>query len=104
MKPKKRYETIKRVFERTYPQPPELLIAMASTCLCEEGEPLCSYERTIDYLNLALKSHLYTDGVWLLFTIYELKGDSCNRQLWGDIYNTLPQSGNFSTLLSSDLM
>ena len=104
LKPQKRYEALQRAFELTTSQPAELLIALASCCLCEDGEPPITYDQALDYLKQAVKNHPYKDAVWLLYTISEFKKDSQNEKLWGDVYNTLPAKADFSPPLEPEFL
>ena len=96
------------------------MIALASCSLYDDAELLLSdremvplvskesfaipsYEQAIGYLRFAMKDHLYTDGLWLLFTIYELNNDQENRTYWGNVYHMLGKDWDFSIPLAPEL-
>lgn len=79
-----RYEAFKRALEKATPPPAQLLIAMARCCDCP-GKPPISYEKAIEYLNIALKDYQYVDGVGLMRKIYWFKDDIANEQYWARV-------------------
>ncbi len=98
-----RYEALKRAFDKTKAPAPQLLIAMARCCDCP-GKPPISYNQAIEYLKLALKDYLYTDGVGLMSLVYSLKGDQDNQTYWANVLKQIENKNIESPPLDPDFV
>jgi tetratricopeptide (TPR) repeat protein len=79
-----RYNAFKRASDKIQIPPPQLLIALASCCVCP-GTPPIPYDEAIKYLKEAIKDYLYVDAVELLRKMYWYKDDVENEHYWASI-------------------
>lgn len=76
--------------------PPELKIALASCCLCEEGSPPISREHALELLQEALSQQLYVEGAFMMWVIfYGIQNDGENQQYWRKVLNDLKAKKQF---------
>ncbi len=87
-----RYAFYKSAFDKAYPQPPELLVALAG-CYWTPGNPPITEEDAISLIKQAIQSKLYVEGVELLQGLYKSIGNIHEQQHWGKILENIKDTG-----------
>lgn len=85
-----RFNAYKRAYDKVYPKPPQLLIAMARCCSAP-GKPPITEEEAISLTKEAIKETPYVEGVELLRGLYKSQ-DNVNEQLYWE--NVLESNRN----------
>lgn len=81
-----------RAFDKIDPQPPELLVAIASCCWAP-GFPPISEETAIEFLNKAIQTTPYIEAVELLIGINKSLGRHEEEHHWQIILKNLGSNG-----------
>lgn len=79
-----RYAAYKRAFEKVYPPPPQLLIAMARCCW-GPGSPPITEDEAISLVKQAMSKEIYYEGASLLIGLYKSRADVKEQAYWETI-------------------
>lgn len=87
-----RYIAYKRAFDKVYPHPPQLLIAMAECCWAP-GKPPITEDEAISLVKLAIKNTPYVEGIELLRGLYKSLGNIKEQMYWENILENIKENG-----------
>lgn len=87
-----RYAFYKSAFDKVYPHPPELLVALAGCCWAP-GKPPISEEEAISLVKQAIQSTPYVEGVELLKGLYKSTGNVQELQYWEKVLENIKDTG-----------
>ncbi len=87
-----RYASYKSAFDKVYPHPPQLLVALAGCCWAP-GKPPITEEDAISLVKQAVQTTPYVEGVELLRGLYKSIGNLKEQQRWEKVLENIKDTG-----------